>query len=149
MKAQINFYNPNDYDIKLGKDIKSWLSQVIKEHNFKYSEINYTFVSDDELLEINRTYLNHDFYTDIITFDNTINETISADIMISLDRVKDNAKHQQVAFEDELYRVMAHGVLHCMGFTDNDENAKQEMRRKEDEAIKMFHVEQNRKLNNV
>jgi rRNA maturation RNase YbeY len=74
---------------------------------------------------------------------------ISADIMISVDRVKDNAQHENKKFENELLRVMSHGILHCLGYKDHNEESKQEMRRKEDEALEMFHVEQNRIEDNV
>lgn len=149
MTAQINIYNTEKFQLNLGDEITIWLGKVIQNHHYNYSEINYTFLTDEELLEINKTYLNHDFYTDIITFDNTIKEMISADIMISVDRVKDNAIHQNEKFEHELMRVMAHGILHCLGFKDHNEESKYEMRRKEDEVLKMFHVEQNRIKDNV
>lgn len=149
MKAQINFYNTKLFDLNLGTEVKLWLSHLIQKHKYNYSEINYTFFTDDELLGINKKYLQHDFYTDIITFDNTIHDMISADIMISVDRVKDNAHQQDVDFKNELLRVMVHGVLHCMGYKDNDEESKLIMRSKEDEALNMFHVEQHRIKDNV
>lgn len=149
MEAQINFIHAKKDDLKLGDEIKSWLSEVIQEHGYNYSEINYTFCSDDELLEINKEYLQHDYYTDIITFDNTICDMISADIMISVDRVKDNADQHGVDCRHELLRVMVHGVLHCMGYQDNTEELKNDMRSKEDEALEMFHVEQIRINDNV
>jgi rRNA maturation RNase YbeY len=149
MKAQINFNNSSKFNLNLNSDIKDWLGQVIQKHDYNYSEINYNFFTDDELLDINKIYLGHDFYTDIITFDNTIQDMISADIMISIDRVIDNAHKQQVDFKNELLRVMIHGVLHCMGYADNNEEAQAIMRRKENEALNMFHVEQNRTKTNV
>jgi rRNA maturation RNase YbeY len=149
MKPQINFYNLDKFDLNLGDEIKNWLSAVIMKNGFNYSEINYTFFTDEELLQINRDYLNHDFYTDIITFDNTIKETISSDIMISIDRVKENARDLNVDVETELLRVMAHGILHCMGYDDKTTETKALMRKKEDEVLNMFHVEQKIKENNV
>lgn len=149
MKAQINFYNANQFDLNLGTEVKLWLSFVIQQHKYNYSEINYTFFTDDELLGINKKYLQHDFYTDIITFDNTIHDMISADIMISVERVKDNAHQHDVDFKNELLRVMVHGVLHCLGYKDNDDTSKLIMRSKEDEALNMFHVEQHRIKDNV
>jgi rRNA maturation RNase YbeY len=125
------------------------LAEVIRKHNYNYSEINYTFCSDAELVAINRKYLQHDYYTDIITFDNTIHDMISADIMISVDRVKDNASQHGLDNRKELMRVMIHGILHCMGFKDNNEDSKSIMRKKEDEALEMFHVEPNRIKDNV
>jgi len=149
MKAEINFNNSSKFNLNLDSDIKDWLGQVIQKHDYNYSEINYNFFTDDELLDINKKYLEHDFYTDIITFDNTIQDMISADIMISIDRVIDNAQKQQVDFKNELLRVMVHGVLHCMGYKDNTEDAQTIMRGKENEALNMFHVEQNRTQTNV
>jgi len=144
MKAQINFYKAKQFDLCLSAGIKEWLSQVIQTHKYNYTEINYTFCSDDELLDINKSFLDHDFYTDIITFDNSIHDMISADIMISVDRVKDNALQHNVEFNKELHRVMVHGLLHCMGYNDNNEETSLIMRKKEDEALNMFHVEHNR-----
>lgn len=149
MEAQINFIQANKYGLNLGNEIKSWLAEVIRKHNYNYSEINYTFCSDAELVAINRKYLQHDYYTDIITFDNTIHDMISADIMISVDRVKDNASQHGLDNRKELMRVMIHGILHCMGFKDNNEDSKSIMRKKEDEALEMFHVEPNRIKDNV
>src|SRR5690606_39599380 len=105
-------------------------------------EINYIFCDDDYLYDININYLNHNTLTDIISFDYTDGATISGDIFISVERVKENAAELGIDFHQELLRVMAHGVLHYCGYKDkSDEDAKL-MRTKEDEKIKMFHVEQ-------
>ena len=92
-------------------------------------------------MEINKSYLDHDTYTDIITFDNTIHKIISADIFLSYDRIKDNAKQNNIIFDSELRRVLIHGILHCIGFNDDTKEAKAIMRQVEDKALNMFHVE--------
>ena len=97
--------------------------------------ISYLFCNDDYLLEINKQYLNHDTLTDIITFDYSYGKTVSADIMISLERVLDNASSYGVSYDQELARVMAHGVLHCIGFKDKEEEDIKKMRLAEEKAI--------------
>lgn len=99
-------------------------------------------MSDGELLEMNREYLNHDTFTDIISFDYTIGQTLSGDIFISSDRVKENAKLYKVKESFEMQRVMAHGVLHLMGYKDKSQAEKEGMRKEEDKFLEMFHVEQ-------
>jgi len=94
------------------------------------------------LLKINQDYLQHDYLTDIITFDYVSGKNISGDLYISIDRVKENAEDFNVSFDNELKRVMVHGVLHLMGYSDKSETATAEMRVKEEEKIKLFHVEQ-------
>lgn len=149
MKAQINFNQVEKFNLALGNETKAWLSNFIYDNDFIYTEINYVFYTDDELLEINRNHLNHNFYTDIITFDNTIQNAISADIAISVDRVKDNAAQNNVGLYHELRRVMIHGILHCMGYNDKDESQRQTMRKEENKALETFHVEQHKNNTNV
>jgi rRNA maturation RNase YbeY len=148
MKAQINFETRGITQLQ-DDDVRTWLKNVISHYKFEYSEINFTFYSDTELLEMNKTYLNHDFFTDIITFDNTINHTISADIAISVDRIKDNALQNKVDFSQELKRVMVHGILHCMGFLDKTDEQQVIMRNEEDKMLNMFHVEHLNEKDNV
>jgi rRNA maturation RNase YbeY len=93
-------------------------------------------------LEVNRKYLNHDTFTDIITFDYSDGKRIGGDVFISIDRVKENAMIFKTEFEKELLRVMAHGILHLFGYMDKTKVEKEQMRSKEDEKIKLFHVEQ-------
>ncbi|MEZ4880605.1 MAG: rRNA maturation RNase YbeY, partial [Chitinophagales bacterium] len=101
--------------------------------------INYIFLNDEGLLAINKEYLNHDYYTDIITFNNSDDKNIlSTDIYISIDRVKDNAQQLNIAYQEELIRVMAHGVLHLVGFKDKTKQAQIEMRQAENKAIQLF-----------
>lgn len=141
VKAEINFVYKVDGIEHLNDNYKTWVLKTIRSFNYSISELNFTFMSDDDLLHINRDYLDHDYYTDIITFDNTIGRIISADIAISYDRVKDNASALGVDVSVELKRVMIHGVLHCMGFKDETDEQKQTMRDVEDEMLNMFHVE--------
>jgi rRNA maturation RNase YbeY len=104
--------------------------------------LNYIFCDDAYLVEINLQYLNHNTLTDIITFDYSDESRVSGDIFISIERVRDNAKDFKVGFEEELKRVMSHGVLHLLGYNDKTDEEKHSMRNKENEMIKLFHVEQ-------
>ncbi|MCY0969025.1 rRNA maturation RNase YbeY [Chryseobacterium wangxinyae] len=109
-----------------------WLEEIILSEGKKIGEINYVFCDDDYLLKINQDYLQHDYYTDIITFDSVKGKTISGEIFVSLQRVSDNASTLSKIYEEELIRVLAHGILHLCGFKDKTESEEQEMRRKED-----------------
>ena len=105
-------------------------------------EIHISLMSDESLLEINKKHLNHNDYTDVITFDYSSQNTIHCDIAVSTDRVSENADNEGVSTENELARVMIHGILHCVGFNDKTESDKRMMRNKENELLKLFHVEQ-------
>lgn len=142
MKKTIQFNSLNDFQLVQQEDYIIWIDEVIRNLGFSYTEINYHFCSDDELLNINIEHLNHNTFTDIITFDYSFNQTIQTDIFLSTDRIEDNAKELHIDFEDELKRVMIHGILHCCGFNDKTTQEKEIMRKKEDECMKMFHVEQ-------
>lgn len=120
---------------------KKWLVKVAKSEGKSVGTINYVFCNDSYLLGINQKYLNHDTYTDIITFDNSSVDFISADIYISLERVTENALINNVDFINELLRVVVHGLLHLCGYKDKTDDQRQIMRLKEDEKITMFHVE--------
>lgn len=142
MNKRIDFESTTDFDLTDEKNYILWIEKVINQLGFDYTEINYHFCSDEELLEINQEFLAHDTYTDIITFDHSFGKIIQTDIHISVDRVKENANELALPFEEELRRVMIHGILHCCGFSDKTKDEKQAMREKEDECMKMFHVEQ-------
>ncbi len=115
---------------------KALLKSIIEAQGFKPGELNYIFLSDEELLKINMEYLNHATYTDIITFDNSEEETrIEGDIFISVERVKENAEKFKISFERELIRVMAHGVLHLAGYKDKKPEEAQAMREAEERAL--------------
>ena len=119
-----------------------WISQVIRSESKKEGDINYVFCDDDYILQINQQYLNHDYYTDIISFDYCVGNELHGDIFISIDRVRENAADYNVSFDEELKRVLIHGVLHYCGYKDKTEEDEQLMRSKEDVKIQMFHVEQ-------
>lgn len=110
----------------------SWLQKVCDAECAELGEIGIVFCSDDYILEANNRFLNHDYYTDIITFDYREDDIISGDLLISVDRVKDNASELQVSWEDELNRVVLHGVLHIIGYGDKSDEEVVLMREKED-----------------
>lgn len=119
--------------------ITQWIVQVIQNHEKKMGSISYQFCSDEYIHEVNVSFLNHDTLTDIITFDRVVGDNISGDILISVDRVGDNAKIFDVSFEEELHRVIIHGVLHLLGFKDKSDSDAKIMRSKENESLSLFH----------
>ncbi|MEQ5791051.1 rRNA maturation RNase YbeY [Muricauda sp. NFXS6] len=137
----IAFHFKSELVIQKKTDYADWINRVVNSEGFSVGQIDYIFCTDDYLLKLNKDYLNHDTFTDIITFDYTEGKIISGDIFISTDRVQDNAKKFDVEFSNELKRVMSHGILHLAGFGDKSKEEKDIMRLKEDEKIKMFHVE--------
>jgi len=115
---------------------RTWLKSLAAGEGYTIGELNYIFCSDEYLLQVNREHLDHDYYTDIITFDNAEDENrLEGDIFISIDRVRDNARTLGVPETQELRRVIAHGLLHLSGYGDKSEAEAAEMRRKEDEAL--------------
>lgn len=135
MAISFNFIETKDVVSQKNK-VKSWIKSVAEKRGFKVGEISYIFCSDDYLLDINKTYLKHDFYTDIITFDYTDAKKISGDLYISIDRIRDNAQELNLGFEQELHRVIIHGVLHLLGLKDKTEKEAKEMRKAEEECLK-------------
>ena len=138
MEHSLEFFS-QEIEFTLDKEdsVRDWILFVVDSYGKKVGQINYIFCSDDYLLELNKAHLQHDYYTDILTFPYApagVEELIS-DIYISIDRVKDNAQSYELPFEDELHRVMIHGALHLIGFDDHGEEAKKEMRAKEDQAL--------------
>ena len=111
-----------------------WLSKVCFEENQELGDLSFIFCSDDYLLVVNKEHLNHDYYTDVITFDYT-DEVVSGDLFISIDRVKENASNNSVSFMNELYRVIVHGVLHLLGYGDKEDEEKIIMRALEDKYL--------------
>lgn len=120
---------------------KQWLKNVIRKEGLVPGDISYLFCDDAYLLESNISFLHHDTFTDIITFDRRVGEIVSGDIMISLERVVENAKKFSVSFEEELLRVIVHGTLHLCGYKDKTDEEAAEMRRMENESLAMFHEE--------
>ena len=137
----INFNYETEFTLENEEAIAAWLTNVITSENKKEGEINYIFCDDEYLHKINLEYLNHDTLTDIISFDYTMGNELSGDIFVSVERVMDNAKDFNVVFEEELKRVLVHGVLHYCGYKDKGEADELLMRNKEDEKIALFHVE--------
>lgn len=118
-----------------------WISNIVSAHKYTIQEINYIFTSDEYLLKVNQEHLQHDYFTDIITFDNSEEETvIESDIFISIDRVKENAKDQNIEFHQELHRVMIHGILHLLGLGDKTEQEQKHMREKEDACLSLLKI---------
>ena len=128
----ISFNYETDFKLEHTEDLSTWISQTILEENLKEGEINYIFCSDDYLQQINIDFLEHDTLTDIISFDYSMGKELHGDIYISVDRVKENALDFKVTFNDEISRVMIHGVLHYCGYKDKSEEDKKAMRAKED-----------------
>ena len=139
----ISFNYETSFKLTNEIQIATWISEVILSENKKEGEINYIFCDDNYLLNLNNQYLNHDTLTDIISFDYSVGNELHGDIFISVERVEENAVDFSVGFEEELKRVLVHGILHYCGYKDKTEEQEQEMRQKENEKIKMFHVEQN------
>ncbi|MEM6516056.1 MAG: rRNA maturation RNase YbeY [Bacteroidota bacterium] len=128
----ISFNSESNFNVENFQDVNEWLSKVISSENKSEGEINYIFCDDNYLLKLNQKYLNHDTFTDIITFDYTLGNELHGDIYISVERVKENADTYKVDFENELRRVMVHGVLHLCGYKDKTESDARMMRGKED-----------------
>ncbi|HEY9185092.1 MAG TPA: rRNA maturation RNase YbeY [Salegentibacter sp.] len=139
---RINFFSETDFTLRDEKSHRQWLQLVVNSEEKSLDEINFIFCNDEYLHRINLEYLNHDTYTDIISFDNSVDDLLAGDIFISVERIKENAEDFGVEFEEEVKRVMVHGILHFCGYTDKSESQSRLMRQKEDEKIAMFHVEQ-------
>lgn len=133
--AMIRFFNEDvSYKLLHKLAIRQWLKQQAEREGYAVGDLNYIFCSDDYLLQVNRDYLQHDYYTDIITFDQSDDEKrIEGDIFISVDRVADNAGQLGVSAEQEMRRVLAHGLLHLCGYGDKTDDDARRMRQKEEE----------------
>ena len=131
----ITFNSETSFTLKNQKKLVKWISDVISSEGFQVGEINYIFCNDSYLNKVNQEFLNHDTFTDIISFDYTLGKEVGGDIFISTERVLENAEKFNEVFENELYRVMIHGILHFMGYKDKTKKEKTLMRTKEDEKI--------------
>jgi len=120
------------------KELKRFVKELVTHEGKQLKELSLVFTDDEYLLEVNKQYLNHDYFTDVITFDYSDFPNVSGDVMISLDRVKDNAQSMNLDFETELYRVVFHGALHLCGYKDKKKEDAALMRSKEDFYIQMF-----------
>ncbi len=132
----INFFK-DDVNFKFTNRKKTdiWLRSVVKGYSFSQINLSYIFCSDNALIKINKEFLDHDYYTDVITFDFSSSKRLVGEIYISIDRVKDNAESLETSFERELSRVMVHGLLHMLGYKDASPKEKQEMREVEDKYL--------------
>ncbi|NNJ89721.1 MAG: rRNA maturation RNase YbeY [Eudoraea sp.] len=131
-----------DYEVSDITKYTEWLKNIILSEGKIPGNLCFIISTDENVLKINQEYLGHTDLTDVITFDYTEGDELNGDIFMSLDRIKENAEVYEVEMDNELRRVMAHGVLHLMGYSDKSADEKSIMRAKEDEKLKMFHVEQ-------
>lgn len=133
----IHFFTEDvKYNLKDKLALKAWIKKTIQSEGYRLDELNFILCSDEYLLRINQEYLDHDTYTDVITFDNSeVSKTITGDIFISIERIIENAKQYKLQTRDELHRVMIHGTLHLLGYKDKGKAAKQLMTQKEDEHL--------------
>lgn len=134
----IQFSCQTNYPLKSRTKIKQWIKQVIEAKGKKTGNITYIFCDDEYLLEVNKQYLQHDYYTDVITFDYVENDLISGDIFISTDRVRENALAFGSSETEELHRVIIHGALHLLGLKDKSEKEASQMRQAENETLKLL-----------
>ncbi len=135
------YFHSEDVKLPITLDepiIEAWLIALAKEESQEIASLNYIFCSDEYLLGINRDYLNHNYYTDIITFDYSEEGVVSGDIYISTDRVDDNSKEYKVSFQEEMMRVIAHGCLHLLGYKDKTDEEQNLMTKKEEASLSLL-----------
>jgi rRNA maturation RNase YbeY len=138
----ISFNYETDFELGNEEAFENWISRVISSEEKKEGEINFIFCDDEYLHKLNVEYLEHDTLTDVISFDYSVGNELHGDVYISTERVADNAMDFNVTFEEEIKRVIIHGILHYCGYKDKSDTEEALMRSKEEEKIKMFHVEQ-------
>ena len=138
----IDFVYNTDFKLDNEAEISSWIAAFCQTENTSVDSLVFAFFSDEDLKALNIKHLSHDYYTDVISFDESKNNVLNGNIAISVERVAENAAKYSVSFEEELRRVMIHGVLHFMGYNDSNENEITVIRKKEDYALSMFHVKQ-------
>ncbi|MBP5668659.1 MAG: rRNA maturation RNase YbeY [Salinivirgaceae bacterium] len=135
----VNFFFEDTDEFEINKpEVEKNIEKLVTNENKILGDVNYILCSDAYLLDINRQYLNHDYYTDVISFDYCEENVISGDIFISVDTVADNAKEYGTTFENELERVMIHGVLHFVGYNDKSDDEVKVMRAKENQYLSLF-----------
>ncbi len=138
----IEYVYNTGFSLKNENSVTSWIKKVIVSEKRTLGELVFAFFNDEDLRQINLKHLKHDYYTDVISFDASEGERVNGNIAVSVDRVKENAKIYSSSFDKELYRVMVHGVLHCLGYKDNTKQEKALIRKTENLKLKMFHEEQ-------
>ncbi|NEM96371.1 rRNA maturation RNase YbeY [Pontibacter burrus] len=139
MDHPIEFYSEDvEFSLSNPEQVADWIASIVEQHEYELANLTYIFCSDDYLHQINVEYLDHDTLTDIITFDNADEEgVVESDIFISIERVRDNAQTLGIPFEDELHRVLIHGVLHLLGYKDKTEEQEVLMRKQEDSCLSL------------
>ena len=142
MTVKISFHYELDFQLENEDVYIQWIERILSSEGFEPGEISYIFCSDTYLAELHKKYLKQDSLTDIITFDYTEGSLVSGDIFISLERVRDNAGSLGIKADEEMLRVMSHGLLHMMGYKDKSDEDSMLMRNKEEEKMRLFHVEQ-------
>ncbi|MDX1463209.1 MAG: rRNA maturation RNase YbeY [Marinirhabdus sp.] len=135
----IEFYSENNFELQHSENVARWLSEIVTSYDCEMGDIIYIFCDDAYLYELNVQFLNHDTLTDIISFDNSLGKQLHGEIYISTERVEENASTYNTTFQDELHRVMAHGILHLCGFKDKSDAEAREMRTAEDTALAARH----------
>lgn len=130
-------YNETPFRLRQSRFIKQWIGKVAALHKREIEAVGVVFCTDDFLLGLNQQFLSHDYYTDIITFDYCEGKRLTGEIYISIDRVRDNARQLGVPVTEELHRVLAHGFLHLIGFTDTTDASRNRMRKEEDRALSL------------
>ena len=138
----IDFVYNTDFKLDNENELRLWITTFCRSQKFSIDTLIFAFFSKQDIKSLNIKYLSHNYYTDVISFDDSDNDNLSGNIAISPDVVSENAKNYSVNFNEEIKRVMIHGVLHFMGYNDANEEEIKSMRNKEDEALKMFHVKQ-------
>ena len=137
----IDYVYNTDFHLKNEKKVSKWLNKAVVLEGFSIGDLVYAFFNDNDLKDLNNRHLGHDYFTDVISFNDSEGTVLSGNIAISVDRVLDNSKKFKTSFEDELLRVMVHGLLHFMGYDDSTDLETKQMRDKEDNNLKSFHVE--------
>ena len=138
----VEFIYNTKFRLKNESDFNDWIKEIVISEGFSVGNLNYAFFDDEGLKALNNKFLNHDYYTDVISFNESKGFVINGDIAISVERVKENSTKYNTFFEKEMLRVMAHGLLHLMGFDDKTDTERVAMQNEENIKIKMFHVEQ-------
>jgi probable rRNA maturation factor len=138
----IDFVYNTDFELSNKEQVSDWVLRVINSKGYKLGNLVYAFFNDEDLKDLNIRFLKHDYFTDVISFDESSDQVVSGNIAISVDRVKENATQMGVDFEEEMHRVMIHGVLHFIGFNDKTSSEKKEIREQEALALSMFHAKQ-------
>tara|TARA_B100000965_G_C19460938_1_gene699676 strand:- start:128 stop:550 length:423 start_codon:yes stop_codon:yes gene_type:complete len=137
----VNYVSNTDFVLENKDRLSSWVKAVVLSENRTLGDITYAFFNDEDLKSLNIKFLKQDAFTDVLSFDQSLDKTINGDIAVSIDRVKENAKTYKTSFDNELKRVMVHGLLHLLGYSDQTLQEKKVMRKIENDKIKMFLVE--------